>query len=104
MGTFSRLTSIGIILVVLFTQVGAGLLHTHQGVPSSHQVALTVCPESDTVPCSACALEGTITTLALETHSWSAPTFSSPDFGDPSTGHRLLAFADQALGRAPPVC
>lgn len=89
-------------MVVLFTQVGMALLHSHRGLPGTHPTVLKAASDTG-ISCQACALDG-MATLALEVESFVLPGFSAPVFVEATSRGILLPFAGSSSGRAPPFC
>ena len=99
----SRLAAGVVLLTVLFTQVGLNLLHSHHGLPSHHQIALSAFSESSPSACKACALDGVLT-LFVETSEFILPAKEQSTFVAPAISNAVLSFSGRSVGRAPPVC
>jgi hypothetical protein len=97
-----RSSAVFLLLVVLFTQAGLSLLHTHQGMPDCHPVAL----QSDTdnsASCQVCALDAVMDaepSSVTVIHDVPSP-FQPASF---VSGEAPLLFSARLKGRAPPVC
>lgn len=100
--TVSRLASGLVLLVVLLTQVGLDLLHTHQGWPDRHGVAVQADSDSN-ASCQVCALDAVVAS-EVPTDSFTTPEFSKPVFTVVLRSDILLSLAGLSHGRAPPIC
>jgi hypothetical protein len=91
-----------VLLVVLFTQAGLSLLHTHQGTLDRHPVAVQSGNDGMS-SCQVCALDAVLAS-DVAPDALSIPDFTSPEIAVISCEGVLLSFSGSSSGRAPPVC
>lgn len=97
-----RLAAIKLLLVVVLTQAGLALLHTHQGMPDRHPVALQA-DEDANASCPVCTLDAVMDAEPSAIVSTS-DAFSTPSCASFVSCAVLLPYAGHLKGRAPPVC
>lgn len=100
--SFFRLLSVVVLLVVLFSQAGLALLHTHQGTPDCHPVAVHSGSDGSS-SCQVCALDAVMAS-DVAADPLSIPDFTSPVTAVISSEGILLSYSGFSIGRAPPVC
>lgn len=92
-----------VLLMVLFTQVGLNLLHTHTGQPKETAAAVHDAQENGNTPCQVCAMDG-VQPLSIEEQFVAVPLFFAATFKAASTSSIILPVTGLSAGRAPPVC
>lgn len=97
-----RLSSVVVLLVVLFTQAGLALLHTHQGTPDCHPVAVHSGSDGSST-CQVCALDAVLA-ADVAPDTLSVPDFTSNGIAVISFEGIVLSYSGLSAGRAPPVC
>ena len=99
---FFRIAAAGLIISVLFSQLGVNLMHTHQGSAPESVLAYKADNGNGSTPCKVCSLD-VIPTLYFESYQLVSLVEPPAFFAETSCADVLLPVSSPSLGRAPPA-